>query len=302
MQNVVVFGGSGFVGRALCRQLSASGSWRVRVVTRKRSNAVALAGLPQVSVVEADIGVAEQLRGTLEGQHAVVNLIAILHGSEQQFTAIHVDWPRRLASACLAAGPERLLHVSAIGVDAAEPSLYARSKAEGEAVLRSIWPACTVLRPSVIFGAEDRFLNTFERLQRFAPFVPLACSDARFQPVWVDDVARALAACLDEPTTGGRTFECTGPRIYTLAELVRLAGRRGGVARPVLPLPGPLAWLQASIMEHLPGEPLMSRDNLRSMRSPNIATPGAAGLAELGITARSLESFLWPGGSLPKRE
>jgi len=292
MENVVVFGGSGFLGRSLCRLLSAGGSWRVRVVTRRLLNASALAGLPNVSLLEADIGDPAQLRSALEGQAAVVNLIAILHGTQKQFTEVHVDWPRRLATACRAAAARRLVHVSALGVGSPEPSLYSRSKAEGEAALRSIVPTCTVLRPSVIFGDEDRFLNTFERLQRLAPFVPLACSEAQFQPVWVEDVAQALATCLDEPSSAGRTYECTGPSVYTLADLVRLAGRRGRVQRPILPLPAPLALLQAWVMEHLPGEPLMSRDNLRSMRSPNIATSGMSNLADLGIKARSLERFL----------
>ena len=292
MDKVVVFGGSGFVGRSLCRQLSASGHWRVRIVTRRLLNASALAGLPNVSLVEADISEPEQVRSALQGQDAVVNLVAILHGTQRQFTEVHVDWPRRLATACRDAKTRRLIHVSALGVESAEPSHYSRSKAEGEAVLRSILPTCTVLRPSVIFGEEDRFLNTFERLQRLAPFVPLACSNARLQPVWVENVAQALAKCLDEPSNVGGTYECTGPSVYTLADLVRLAGRRGRVQRPILPLPAPLALLQAWVMEHLPGEPLLSRDNLRSLRSPNIATPGAANLADLGITARSLESYL----------
>jgi uncharacterized protein YbjT (DUF2867 family) len=292
MKSIVVFGGSGFVGRSLCRLLSADGNWRVRVVTRRLLNASALAGLPNVSLVEADISDPQRLHSVLEGQDAVVNLIAILHGTPRKFSEVHVDWPRRLAMACLAAGTRRFLHVSALGVESPEPSLYARSKADGEAALRSILPTCTVLRPSVMFGEEDRFLNTFERIQRLAPFVPLAGSDARFQPVWVEDVAQALAKCLDEPSSAGRTYECTGPSVYTLADLVRLAGKRGRVQRPILPLPSPLAMVQAWVMEHLPGEPLMSRDNLRSMRSANIATPGAPNLADLGIKARSLEEFL----------
>jgi NADH dehydrogenase len=147
----------------------------------------------------------------------------------------------------------------------------------------------------VIFGKEDRFINTFARLQRLAPFVPLACSDARFQPVWVEDVARALAAALDRPDTCGRTFECAGPDVLTLRELVRRAGRRAGVARPILALPLPLARVQAWIMEQLPGEPLMSRDNLRSMQTPNVAAPGAPSLRDLDIVARSLDDYLARG-------
>ena len=147
----------------------------------------------------------------------------------------------------------------------------------------------TVLRPSVIFGARDRFLNLFAQLQTLAPFVPLGGAHARFQPVWVEDVAEAVVRCLDQPATIGQVIECAGPQPYTLAELVQLAGRLSGHPRPVLPLPGALARLQALVMEWLPGEPLMSRDNVDSMKVPNVATAGQPGLAALGITASAVE-------------
>lgn len=186
---------------------------------------------------------------------------------------------------------KRLVHVSALGVGASAPSLYLRSKAAGEAALAAAGLDLTVLRPSVIFGAHDKLLNMFAALQGLAPFVPLAGADSRYQPVWVDDVAAAIVRCLDDPATIGKTYECTGPDVYTLRELVQAAGRWAGHERPVFALPGGLAQLQARVMELLPGEPLMSRDNLASMRVPNVATGTLPGLDALGIRATALSAI-----------
>jgi NADH dehydrogenase len=186
------------------------------------------------------------------------------------------------------------VHVSALGVpdgDAASaPSRYLRSKAKGELLARTAGLDATILRPSVIFGANDRFTNLFARMQSFMPLVPLAGARSRFQPVWVGDVAHAIVRCLDDDATIGQTYECVGPREYTLAELVRLAGRSAGHERLVLPLPDGVARVQAALMELAPGDPLMSRDNLDSMRVPNVAGGKLPGLAQLGIEAASLES------------
>jgi len=191
--------------------------------------------------------------------------------------------------------------VSALGVtdDASTlPSQYLRSKAGGEAVLRAAAVAgsldLTVLRPSVIFGAHDRFMNVFAQLQRLAPIVPLAGAEAQFQPVWVEDVAEAIVRCLLAPATAGHTYECAGPAVYTLADLVLLAGRWSGHPRWVLAIPDALGRLQARLMGLMPGEPLMSPDNLDSMSVPNIATGRLPGLADLGIAAADLKAVV-PG-------
>lgn len=301
--NILVLGGSGFVGHALLEALQRAGH-RATVPTRSSRQARDLGPLPAVTVVRGDvIRDAGLLESLLPGHDAVVNLIARLQGKAADFEALHTHWPHRLAGACVAAGVPRLLHVSALGVahgdvDSA-PSLYLRSKARGELTLQTVpGLAATVLRPSVIFGAHDRLTNLFAGLQRISPLMPLAGASARFQPVWVGDVAAALLACLQDDETIGRTYELAGPDVLTLAELVRLCGRVAGVPRPILPLPGPLATLQALAMECLPGEPLMSRDNLASMRVANVASGQLPGLEALGLRAHSLASVL-PGYLAP---
>lgn len=289
---IAVLGGTGFVGRALCERLTRhSPSTMLVVPTRRARHADALRPLPTADIRVADVHDDAALDTVLAGCDAVVNLVAILHGSARAFEQVHVRLPERLAAACARAGIARVVHVSALGVTddpASAPSNYLRSKSAGEAVLRASPLALTLLRPSVMFGAEDRFMNLFASLQRFAPVVPLAGADARFQPVWVDDVAEAIVRCLARAGTIGQTFECAGPEVFTLAELVRLAGRWSGHERPVLPLPGGLGRLQAAVMEWLPGEPLMSRDNLDSMKAPNVASGRLPGLDALGIDAASL--------------
>ncbi|MFT3858240.1 MAG: complex I NDUFA9 subunit family protein [Aquabacterium sp.] len=298
MQRILILGGSGFVGRAVCEQLAAhpvlQGA-RLVVPTRRRDRARHLSVLPQVDVVEADVNDQDTLLAVSSGCDAVVNLIAILHGTPGAFEAAHVALCRRLVQACRHGGVPRIVHVSALGVPegdpATAPSLYLRSKAEGERLLRSAEGlAVTVLRPSVIFGEHDRFLNLFATLQRLMPVMPLAGSDARFQPVWVEDVARAIVACLSHPSTAGKTYELAGPRVYTLQELVALAGQWSGHARVVVPMPMAVGRMQAALMACLPGEPPMSADNLDSMKVPNVASGAHPGLAALGIIATALEA------------
>jgi len=286
---IAVLGGTGFVGRAVCDRLTQrSPSGAIVVPTRRAMHANAVRALPTVDVRVANLHDDAALAGVLAGCDAVINLVAILHGSAAAFEQVHVTLPKRLAAACAVAGIRRVLHVSALGVGENATSNYLRSKAAGEAVLRAAPLDLTVLRPSVIFGAQDRFLNLFAELQAVAPVMPLAGGQARFQPVWVEDVAEALARCLDTPASVGQTIECAGPDVYTLAELVRLAGRWSGHERPVLPLPMAVGRLQALLMECLPGEPLMSRDNLDSMKAPNVASGTLPGLTMLGIEPASL--------------
>jgi uncharacterized protein YbjT (DUF2867 family) len=296
MKNILVLGGTGFVGRELCEQLHRLG-WRVTVPTRRARNASAVQHLPRVTVLEADVHDEAQLTALLRGHDAVVNLVAILHGSEAAFERTHVVLPATLTRACEASGVRQVVHISALGVAPDSPSRYQRSKARGEALLREaagrLGLSVSLLRPSVIFGAGDRFLNVFAQLQAVFPVMPLAGAGARFQPVWVGDVAQAVVRCLQNdarPAAGQvQVVECAGPQVFTLAELVRIAGRLGSQARPVLPLPMAVGRLQALAMELMPGEPLMSRDNLDAMRVDNVASGQHPGLKDLGITPAALE-------------
>jgi uncharacterized protein YbjT (DUF2867 family) len=290
MKNILILGGTGFVGRHLCEKLAELPA-KVTVLTRKRASARHLQMLPMLDIVELPALSAEALAPLLVGMDAVVNLIAILHGDEAAFDRAHVQIPTALAAACQTAGVRRLVHVSSLGADANAPSMYQRSKARGEAVLAASKLDVSVLRPSVIFGDGDKFLNTFAALQKMLPVVPLAGSTARFQPVWVQDVADALVACLQSRDTIGQTFEACGPDVFTLKELVQLAGRYSGNERPVVGLPNALARIQAGVMELAPGEPIMSRDNLDAMKVDNVASGKLPGLSALGITPSALAAI-----------
>lgn len=299
MKRVLVLGGTGFLGRTLCEQLIEDGGGAARLVVPSRhpQRAQSLWMMPGLELVRADVHDEIRLTRLLVGKDAVVNLVAILNGSEADFRRAHVELPRTLARACAATGVKRVLHVSTLGADSGTgASRYQRSKAEGEAVLHKAAQdtglELTVLRPSAIFGPDDRFLNLFARLQAIFPLMPLAQAQARFQPVWVADVARAIVRSLASRSAIGRTFELAGPRVYTLADLVRLAGRWSGHERRIVPLPDALGSLQALALECLPGEPLMSRDNLASMRRPNVPGGELPGLEAFGITPTALEAVM----------
>lgn len=298
MKNIFVLGGTGFVGRHVVQKLVKQG-YTVTVATRRASNARDLQTLPTVTIAEVNVHDRAALQSALAGHDAVVNLVAILHGSEAAFRKVHIDLPATLVQAAVAAGVPRLVHISALGAhpqqpDAA-PSHYLRSKSRGELALSHPALAASVLRPSVIFGAEDKFLNLFAQLQQVFPFMPLAGASARFQPVWVEDVATAVVRLIQARAAAGAVgvWEACGTQVYTLGELVRGAGVWAGIAegrgRPVIALPEWAGRLQAALMQFAPGEPLMSGDNLDSMKVDNVATGKEAGLADLGIQAAALE-------------
>ncbi|MBU0589161.1 MAG: complex I NDUFA9 subunit family protein [Gammaproteobacteria bacterium] len=301
MSRILVLGGSGFVGRHVCEKLARL-QWHVTVPTRRTVNARHLLVHPMLTVVEGDVHDPLTLARLVAGHDAVVNLVAKLHGNEASFERAHVELPHKLAQACLATGVKRLVHISALGASSQQadtaPSMYLRSKGRGEAALQAAAAQglqLSVLRPSVIFGAQDSFLNLFAKLQQVFPLMPLAGAEARFQPVWVEDVAQAVLTCLLNPRTAGQTYELCGPAVLTLRELVQLAGQLSGVrrgrGRPVLGLPMALARLQAWCMELAPGEPLMSRDNLDSMKVDNVASGKLPGLSALGIQPASLQAI-----------
>ena len=303
MKNLFVLGGSGFVGAHVCEQLVRAG-WLVTVPTRRRVKAQAIQHLPGLTVLEMDVHDEAALTRAVAGHSAVVNLVAILHGDANAFAWTHVQLAEKIARTCVANGVSQLVQVSALGADPARaeaaPSNYLRSKSAAEGVLAQASAAhpalrVSVLRPSVIFGANDQFMNVFAKLQGIFPFIPLAGADARFQPVWVCDVAQAVVRVLDLPPVGSgvRTWELVGPDVLRLRDLVHMAGvfsgAGGGKGRPIVGLPMWVARIQAFVMELAPGAPVMSRDNLDSMRVDNVATPGMSGLAQLGITPAALE-------------
>jgi uncharacterized protein YbjT (DUF2867 family) len=231
--------------------------------------------LPTVEVMEADIHDAQSLRRCFENMDVVINCVGILHETRRQsFQACHAELPARVVEACRASGVQQLVHVSALGAAPDAPSAYLRSKAAGETAVRQgagILPY-TIFRPSVIFGEGDSFLNLFATLVRLMPLaIPLAGAKARFQPVWVEDVARCIAGAMGNRQAFGQVYDLAGPKVYTLAELVGFVAATLGRKRRVVALPAPLARLQAFTFEHLPGK-LMTRDTLASMSVDNVSS------------------------------
>lgn len=282
-QSVAVIGGTGFIGRSLIPQLLEAG-YAVRVATRRRVQARPIQMLP-ISITECDVHVPAQLTAFLDGADVVINLVGVLQDKRATpygpgFARAHVALPEKICTAMRTLGIQRLLHLSALHADVNGPSMYLRSKGEGEQRIDAAVRAsqsdggtplrATVFRPSVIFGPGDQFLNTFAQVLKIAPFMPLACPDARFQPIYVEDVARALVNMieLDAPTVP-RVFDLGGPGVYTLAELVRFTGEASGHRRPIIGLPGWAGRLQGAVFEHLPNPPI-TRDNIDSMQVDSV--------------------------------
>ncbi|HEX4857278.1 MAG TPA: complex I NDUFA9 subunit family protein [Limnobacter sp.] len=280
--NVLVIGGSGFLGQAVCNQLTKAGHF-ITVPTRRYDKAKHLLTLPTCRVVEANIHDRATLGKLVTGQDVVVNLLGVLHSKPgkpygQNFRVNHVEFPKALTAVMSKHGVKRIVHVSALGVGVQNPapSMYLRSKTDGEAAVKDSGLAWTILRPSVVFGREDRFLNTFASLSKLAPIIPLAGANARFQPVSVGDVAKAVMACVQDQTkdTLHNTYDLVGTEIFTLRELVQLSARSVGKNPVVIGIPEFAAKAQAFLMELAPGEPLMSRDNVDSMKIDNVRTSG----------------------------
>ena len=284
-ETVLVLGGSGFVGRYVVNRLVHAGK-RVVVPTRRRESARHLILLPTVDVVEGDIHDPATLGRMVAGAAAVVNLIGILNESGRNtFVRAHVELAQKVIVACRAAGVRRLVQMSALNADPAGPSRYQRSKGEAEAAIVASGLDWTIFQPSVIFGREDRFLNLFAALERFLPVMAIAAAQARFQPVFVGDVAHCFAHALDDTATIGQKYPLCGPDIYTLRELVAFVGKLTEHERPIVALPPALGRLQARFLELLPGTP-MSRDNLASMQQDSVC--GCAFPAVFGIVPASL--------------
>lgn len=288
-QRIVVLGGSGFVGRHLVNEL-ARRERAVVVVTRAREHAKTLFLLPRVEIVEANVLDATAMARITRGADAVVNLIGILHESRRaSFGELHVGVTETAIRACSGNRVRRLLHMSSLNADPGGPSKYLRSKGEAEARVAESGLAWTIFQPSVIFGPEDRFLNTFATFARVMPVMFLPRANARFQPIYVGDVVKAFATALDDDSTIGQRYQLCGPKVYTLRELVKYAGSHTSDPPLVIGVPDAIGQVQAWFLERLPGK-LLTRDNLASMRVDSICDCPFP--VVFGARPRSMESVV----------
>jgi NADH dehydrogenase len=286
IHDICVLGGSGFVGRHLCHQLVARG-YRVTVPTRDRERAKSLITLPTADVFTADVHDAATLKRVVRGCDAVVNLIGVLHEGQGKasFRQAHVDLARKVVEACRQRGVNRLLHMSALNAAVSAPSAYLRSKGEAELIVRESGLDYTIFRPSVIFGRDDHFLNLFAKLARVMPVIALGSPDARFQPIYVEDVARVFTESVTKLESFGRVYDLAGPKVYTLRELVEWVAQVSGHHRPIIGLNATLSYWQARVMELSPVK-LITRDNYYSMKVDSVS----AAPVPFGITVTPLEA------------
>ena len=285
-QLITVLGGGGFLGRYVVQRLLALGA-RVRVAEREPRKAVflkPLGGLGQTQFVAADVRDAASVARAIQGSDAVINLV----GSFDDMKAVQADGASHVAAAAKAAGVRTLVHISAIGADSESLSAYGRSKGDGEAAVRAAFPAAAILRPSIIFGREDNFINRFANLIRLAPAIPVIAPKAKFQPVYVGDVADAVVAALGDGAAG-KTFELGGPQVLTMAELQQWIADATGRKRLFIELPDAVSGALASGLGWAPGAPI-TKDQWLMLQHDNVVTAGADGLAQLGVTPTSLGS------------
>lgn len=289
---VTIIGGTGFVGRYVVKLLAAAG-YTIRVVSRHPDAALPLktAGNPgQIVLVKGDITKPSTLAAYIEGSYAVINLAGVLFESgKQTFTRVHSKGVSKLAQMAKAAGVQRFVHVSALGVDKAVSSKYARSKLKGELAILEAFPEASILRPSVIFGPEDNFFNQFAAMACFSPVLPLfGGGKTKFQPVYVGDVARAIATCVQSPYTGGHIYELGGPGVFTFREILEYIMDTIGKERVLAWVPYSIGSLVALVGEVLPRPPL-TRDQIRLLKNDNVVSAGAEQFAHLGISPTAVE-------------
>ena len=296
---VTIFGGSGFLGRHTVRALARAG-WRIRVAVRHPNMAFFLkpAGtVGQIAPIKCDVSDPEQVAAAIAGASAVVNLTGILYPHGQSFEEVHCDGAQNIAQAAARAGVNTLVHVSAIGADSESQSHYAQTKAIGESRVRAAFPGAVILRPSIVFGPDDDFFNRFAGLARISPVLPLVGGGkTKFQPVFVGDVANAVGVALSSEAARGKTYELGGPMTYSFKALMEIVCRETGRKRLLLPLPFGLALFKSFFLQMMP-KPLLTPDQVRLLRYDNIVSPTALTLADLGITANSVEAevpgYLW---------
>lgn len=309
---ITVFGGSGFIGRHLVRHLAAQG-WRVRVAVRDIAKAHFLkpsGDLGQISLIPASVTDPKSIAAAVEGADAVVNLVGILYESgKRSFKAIHETGAANVANAAMNAGVRRFIHMSALGANADSPSAYARSKAAGERAVANAFPSATIVRPGVVFGAEDGFFNRFGRIAQISPVLPFFTDTnphlsngggAKFQPVYVSDVVAAITAAVTSPHHLGKTYELVGPRVYTMREIMEIVNKETMRRRAVIGLPYPVATLLAwppailrAIVEKIPhvslGTPFLTPDQVIQLKLGSVASGVLPGLEAFGIAPTAAE-------------
>lgn len=298
---VTIFGGSGFVGKHVVRALVKDG-WRVRVAVRRPHTANDLrviGNVGQVQLVQANVRFKTSVERAVEGSDAVINLVSILfEEGKQNFNSLHITGAKAVADAAKSAGITNFIQVSAIGASTDAPSEYSRTKAEGEAIVRELVPTADIMRPSIIFGPEDSFFNRFAAMTQMSPFLPLiGGGDTKFQPVYVGNVAEAIAKRLGQGTSG-ETYELGGPRVYSFKEMMEFVLAVVSRKRLLLPLP----WTAASMMGFA-GEmigkaplikPFLTRDQVDSFRTDNVVAESAKGFDDLGIDLETIEAIVPP--------
>jgi len=321
---VTVFGGNGFVGRHVVQRLASRGD-RVRVACRDPESAIYLKPLGepgQILLIKANIAAPDEVERAIKGADAVVNCVGLLAPfGRNSFQRAHVEGAGNVAKAAKAAGVQALVHISALGADPDSKAIYARTKAEGENAVLSAFPEAVILRPSIILGPEDGFMNMFAAIARWSPVVPIFgcpimpkfkteagqdtewrfptfefCSfgGTRFQPIYVGDVADAVIKGLDSSNAKGvpgKVFELAGPRVYSFRRLMELMLKHTGRKRLIVPYPLPLAFITAFFMEFIPGKPL-TRDQVRLLKVDNVLSGENATITDLGLTPRGIESVL----------
>lgn len=300
---VTIFGGAGFIGTQLVQVLAGRG-YRIRVAVRRpdlAGHVKPLGMVGQVMPIQANIRNRDSVERAIKGAAIVINLVGIGHeGGRQRFRAVHTQGAKNIAEAARALGVEHLVHVSALGADPQSPSSYARSKALGETEVLSAFPSAVVIRPSIVFGPGDGFINRYGMLARLLPVLPVIGGKSRFQPLYVGDLALAIAAAAEGAVKGGRIYELGGPEVVAHAELVKRVVAETGRTNPVVPLPASLAKLMAFPLSFLPS-PLITADQVELLQTDNMvseaATRDGRTLAAFGVTPTAmgaiLPSYLW---------
>jgi len=292
---VTIFGGSGFLGRYAVRALAKQG-YRIRVAVRQPNLANYLPPMGrvgQIQLLRTNVTNLDAVAAAVHGAAAVINLVGVLHESgRQRFAALHSDAAGHVARAAKAAGAQSFVHMSSAGVDVNSDSSYARTKADGERLVREAFPEASILRPSIVFGPEDNFFNRFAAMATVSPVLPLIGGGrTRFQPVYVGDVAAAIETCVRDTSTRGKTFELGGPTLYTFRQLMELTLHETRRRCWLVPLPFSLAAFQAKFLQFLPNAPL-TPDQVRLLKHDNIVAAGAQTLADLSIEPETVEAVL----------